>query len=148
MPYRFVSMFVFNYYSSGCAYRLAKDIREHQQEDGADKVNDTYRDVEGIRLLVHVRRHDRNANQEDGLDEHESDSLCDSASLAESDEQALDQDVDQHRDDEEIRCRLELYVEEAPLVKRDWIRVEDVCWVLVHGDTAACKSDDFARCPA
>ena len=54
-----------------CTYWLIEDVREYQQEDGADEVNDRDGDVERVGLLVHVGRHDADSDQEDSLDNDE-----------------------------------------------------------------------------
>ena len=98
-------------------YRLVKDLGEDQQENGVQEADHGDCNVERIHLLVHVGTHDTHANQVESLNDDKSDRLCDSGFLSEGNEHALDQEVDQDRDDEEVCGGLELDVEESPLVE-------------------------------
>lgn len=68
--------------------------------------------------------------------------------LSQSNKHGLDEDVSEDWDDEVIRSGLELDIEEAPLVERDRVGVQDVGWVLVHGNGALGNPDDLGRRPA
>jgi hypothetical protein len=129
------------------AYRLVEDLSEDEQENCVQEVDHSDRNVEGVHLLVHVGAHDAHADQEQSFDDEESHSLDNASFLAETDEHSLDEEVDENRDDEEVRSGLELHVEEAPLVEGDRVRVENVGRALVHGDTPACEANDLCRCP-
>jgi hypothetical protein len=130
------------------AYRLVENLRKHQEKDRADKIDHADRDIEAVRLLVHIRPHNTNANQVNRLNNYECNSLKDSVILSQSNEETLDEDIDQGWYDPEICSGLELNVEESPLIQRYRIRVEDVSRVLVHGNAPARKTDDFGGSPS
>jgi len=134
-------------WEGGVTYRRVEDTCKDEEEDGADEVDDGDGDVEAVRLLVHVGSKNAHGDQEDGLDDDQRDGLQGAAALGQGDEHALEEDVDEHGDDEVVGRRLELDVEEAPLVEGDRVGVEDVGRVLVHGDAAARQADDLARGP-
>lgn len=68
--------------------------------------------------------------------------------MAKADEHALQEDVEQYRYYEEVRGSLELDIEEAPLIERHWVRVEDVGGVLVHSNGALSDADDLGGGPS
>lgn len=70
-----------------------------------------------------------------------------SSALSESDEQRLDQDVTKHWHDEVISGSPKLNVKKSPFVKGGWIGVENVGWILVHGDRSFGNSEDLERGP-
>ena len=129
-------------------YRKIEDLCEEQDQQRVEEVDCLDGDVERICLLVHVRSHDGDSNQHTGINNDEANSLCDTASLAKSNEQTLDQDVSKSADDEVIHGGLELDVQEAPLVQSLWIRIEDVSWVLVHLDGSLSDTPDLDGGPA
>jgi len=98
-------------------YRLVKHFGENEQEDGVQQVDHGNRNVESVHLLVHVRAHDTNADQEQCFNDEKSNGLNDASFLTKTDKHSLHQEVNEHRDDEEVRSGLELHVEEAPLVE-------------------------------
>lgn len=99
------------------AYRLVENFGEDKQEDCVQEVDHHNGDVERIHLLVHVRAHDADADQEKCLDNDKSDRLGNAVLLSQCDEHSLNQEVYQNRHDEEVSSSLELDVEEAPLVE-------------------------------
>ena len=117
-----------------CTYRLIKDLCEEQQEDGAKEVESSNGDIESIRLLVHVRAHDGDTNEERYLDNNESDGLRRTVALCETNKHGFDNGVGQDRNDEVVHVSPKLDIEKAPLVESNGIRVQNVGGVLVHDD--------------
>lgn len=131
-----------------CSYRLVKDLREEQQEDGAKEVKGSDGDIEGIRLLVHVWPHDGDTNKERCLDDNESNGLCGTVALCETNEHGFHKRIGQDRNDEVVHGCPELDIEKAPLVKSNRIRVQNVSGVLVHDNRALGDANDLGRCPS
>jgi len=123
--------------------RQGEDAGEEEQEDGVEEVEEADENVENVGLLVHVGCEDADDDEEDGLDDEEGDSLKGAATLAKSDKHTLEEEVTQDGNNEVVCSGLELDVEETPLVKRNWIRVEDVGGILVHRHGTTGKTNDL-----
>ena len=128
-------------------YRLVEHLGEDQQEDDVDEVDHDDGDVERVRLLVHPRTQDADAHEQGGLDENQGDGLREEALLGEPDEGGLEEDVGEHGHDEVVRRGPVLHVEEAPLVQRGRVGVEDVARILVHVGRLARQSDHLPGRP-
>jgi hypothetical protein len=128
-------------------YRLSENLREHQQEERADKVDSSDGNVETVRLLVHPRAQYADTNEKGKLDQDEGNCLCLSTLLSKANEHGLDEQVSEPWDDEPVSRGLELYVQETPLVESNWVRVKNVGRVLVHGNGALCDADHLGRSP-
>ena len=78
---------------------LTEDASEDEQEDGVDEVDHHDGNVECIGLLVHERCEDADGNEVNTVNDGECDGLGNRAALTETDKHALEQDVDERKDD-------------------------------------------------
>ncbi|KAH0281834.1 TRP-domain-containing protein, partial [Aureobasidium melanogenum] len=121
---------------------------ENQREDSVeDEEEDTHDTIDQARKLKKQMAMLKALVFLSILDDEEGDGLECATTLTEGDKHALEKEVSQDWDDEVVGSGLELDVEEAPLVKRDGIRIEDVGRVLVHRDGTTGKTDDLGRSP-
>lgn len=127
--------------------RLVEDLSEEEQEDGVKEVDGLDGDVVDVGFLVHPGTQHTDGDEHGRFDDDKGHRLHDGGRLAQTDEHALDEDIDEDRDDKVVGRRAVLHVQEAPLVQTGGVRVEDVGRVPVHGDGAFGEANNLDSRP-
>ena len=126
---------------------MVEDRRKHKKKDDVEEIDSGDRDIECVGLLIHPGPEDAYANKEYRFYYNQTDGLDSPVLLCKSNEESLDEDVDQDRHNEVVCRGPELNVEETPLIKRRWVRVENVGRIFVHADGTLRDAVDFERGP-
>lgn len=127
---------------------MVEDIGEYKEEDCADEIDRRNSNIETVDLLVHIRPQNAHSDKEGSLNQNQCNGLSSSAPLSEANKHTLNENVNQEWNNEIVSRSLKLNVEETPLVQRNWIRIENICWVLMHGDGALGDANYFGRSPS